>query len=64
MQVVQIATNRYDDAILRLSCAEGMATVLNIMLDGECDVPSNQVLSLAIYGISTLIEDAQRNLSN
>ena len=64
MNVVPIATNRYDDAMIRLSCAESMVSILNIMLDGNCDQPSNTVLSGAVYGVGLLLEDAQRSLSN
>ena len=65
MLTVQIESNRYDDATLRLCYASSLLTTLSILFDAEegADTPSKQVLSSALYGIKTLIEDAQQNLN-
>ena len=63
MHIVQIATNRFDDAYLRLDCASSILTTLSVVFDAEnSDRPSDTVISAALHGINLLVEDAQRNL--
>lgn len=65
MNVVKIATNRYDDANSRLCCASSLLTTLSIVFDAEnADRPSDTVVSMALHGIGILIEDAQRSLGH
>lgn len=63
MNIVQIATNRYDDALMRVACAQSILSVVQCSLDSQSGTPTEPMLVSALHGIGLLLEDAQTNLT-
>jgi hypothetical protein len=53
----------FDQAALRMKCAESMLSCIVRMYEGEC-IPNDTIMIEAISGIGMLLEDADSLLDN
>lgn len=60
---IEVSSEKYDDAIMRVSCASSLLTLIGSQFDSESGCPfSDTVMCEALYGVGMLIEDAKTRL--
>jgi hypothetical protein len=61
--MMQIDSDKYDEAMLRLACASSLLTLIGAQFDQESCSYSNIVISESLYGVGLLLDDAGKHLN-
>ena len=60
---INIDSEKFDDAIMRITCAGSLLTLVGRQFDGEGCIYSDGVMSEAVFGVGLLLSDAAAQLA-